>query len=726
MKKLTLFQLFLLTILAVTIIVGLGFTFLINSTKKTILANAAKQQDAEAKRIEINVNRELNVANSTLNHLEKAILSGVMSFDSVTAPEKELFIELLNHPTISDITFTHAQQEGFSELGEMIISPQQRWQISVFRTDASHLNTRIVSQQNENFEASIRERSENLNPLFNGSPFHQEGITSDPTMHPTFKTITAQKNYGHPIWSDFHWSELDEMLPEEKRHVVVTVQKAIRDSSDKFIGVLRIGLNTHTIDELPTSTQKALALEGNSSQAYRVFLTDPKGRLLTRPNPTDNIAVLEDDLRIVPKNLDPVIASALLSPSLNDLSIDHPSSTESIYVSGQKWLVSFRLLQNTQNWIIGIAVPEDFYTQDLRSLRNRFLWFFLLTSLFGFITGGLVLRQLKNGLGSIMKATSRMRALDFTPTTEAENFRDIAEVQVELERAKTSMRALGKYVPLDLVRNLYKSNREPSLGGELNQLSILFTDIQGFTSIAEKLHPERVAEALGYYLREMTAGVQSTGGTVDKFIGDAVMAFWNAPNPMDNHPLQACRSVLECMQRVNRLYSSPEWKDLPPLITRFGLHLGTVMVGHFGAPDRFEYTALGDGVNLASRLEGLCKHYGIVTLASEAIVKEAKGEFAFRLIDKVAVKGKIEGVRVYELLGTIEDVYHKDPNRLELIQAYETALEAYFNCQFETAIEILAPHQGDPPSANLSERCKHLLTNPPPEDWKGVYIAKTK
>src|SRR5262249_26605097 len=144
----------------------------------------------------------------------------------------------------------------------------------------------------------------------------------------------------------------------------------------------------------------------------------------------------------------------------------------------------------------------------------------------------------------------------------------------------------------------------------------------------------------------------STGGTVDKFIGDAVMAFWNAPTTLPDHARRACRAALVCMDGTRALYASSAWDGLPPLFTRYGLHCARVMVGHFGAPDRLSYTALGDGVNLAARLEPLCKQYDVAALASETIHERAGDEFAFRLVDRVAVKGKNEPVRVYELLGT--------------------------------------------------------------------------
>ena len=247
-----------------------------------------------------------------------------------------------------------------------------------------------------------------------------------------------------------------------------------------------------------------------------------------------------------------------------------------------------------------------------------------------------------------------MRRFELEPAPTDAPLREVAEVMEGVERAKTSMRTLGKYVPMDLVRELYAANREPQLGGELVDLSMMFTDIEGFTGLSERLAPDALAVALGAYLEAMTAGVRSVDGTVDKFIGDAVMAFWNAPRRVPDHALRACRAVLACMKTTRALYASPAWEGLPPLFTRYGVHTARVLVGHFGAPERFSYTALGDGVNLAARLEPLCKQYGVAALVSEAVVAAvardlgqggAGGGMAFRRIDKVAVKGKQQAVR---------------------------------------------------------------------------------
>jgi adenylate cyclase len=314
-----------------------------------------------------------------------------------------------------------------------------------------------------------------------------------------------------------------------------------------------------------------------------------------------------------------------------------------------------------------------------------------------------------------------MRTFDFAPRSADAPFRDVADVLESLERAKTALRTLGKFAPVDLVKHLYRGNEEARLGGALADVTLMFTDIESFTSLAERITPMDLAAALGLYFETMARAVRSTGGTIDKFIGDAVMAIWNAPSPVERHAAQACRAVLACVEATRELYASQAWAGLPPLVTRFGVHTDRVLVGLFGAPERMSFTALGDGVNLASRLEALGKHYGVTRLVSEAVVDSVGGEFAFRRIDKVAVKGKSKAVTVYELLEQAADAL--DP----AVRAYEQALDDYWAHRFSEARAALDPHLvSDGPCRVLAARCQTLIDEAPPPNWDGTFVARSK
>jgi adenylate cyclase len=712
--RLTLAKLFVLTTLAISVALGATFYASVESSRRSIVDRSDKLRDAAALRIGARLSADLGIGAAALADLERAMRFGVLSVDDPVPLEGDLFSELLDHPTLSDISLTHAVLLARDPDGSPRLAPDDRWQMSVFRVSAdpqSEIATRRITLEDGRFVTDVRRRPPGAGLL--AVPFRREPGATDPTRHPTFDTSVSQREYGKAIWSDLSFSELDSALPQSERRVVVTVQKAVEDSPGHFAGVLRVGLLARTIDELP------LRSAGDSQS---VFLCDREGLLVARVGRSDRLELMGDDLRVVPTDVPPPIAVALAHPALRELSRERPERSERLQVAGVTYLATFRALENSQDWLVGIVVPEDYYTRDLSALRDRFLFAFAAVTLIVLGAGGFMLQQLRRSLGRIVAMAGRMRAFNFAPSPIEAPFRDIADVMEGVERAKTSMRALGKYVPIDLVRALYEANREPELGGELIDLSLMFTDIEGFTSLSERLAPDELARALGRYFEAMTHGVRSTQGTVDKFIGDSVMAFWNAPTRCPDHALRACRSAIACMREARELYASPAWTGLPTLFTRFGLHKAKVMVGHFGAPERLSYTALGDGVNLASRLEGLCKHYGVAALASEAIVEEARGEFAFRFIDKVAVKGKHDSVRVYELLGVRDECL----DALAAARPYELALEAYFARHFERALDLLRAREHDPPSRVLAARCEALLSNAPPQDWNGVYVATTK
>jgi adenylate cyclase len=710
----TLTQLFVWTTVTLALGVGIAFFAFLEASMRSIVQRSERVRSAEAVRIGARLSSQLDVAADALERIAASVRFGAISADDPGGVEARLFEEMIANPALSDVTLTHANLLGYDAAGRAQIAPTGRWQVSVFRSSSdanSPILTRSIAQEGSEFIARFRHRAAAA-PLL-GTPFDGGSEAPDPTTHPTFETTVSRAWVGKAIWSDLSFSELDAGQAAQRR-VVVTVQGAVEDPASRFSGVVRVGLLTERIDALPR-------LETNASQ--RVVLCDGQGRLVARVTPSDRLVLVGDDLRWAPAAMPPEVAAALSSPVLHGMSEAHPERSMRLVAGRDAYLATFRVLANSQGWLVGIIVPENLYTADLRALQRRFLVAIGLVTLMGLAAGGILLASLRHALGLVVARTARMRAFDFAPTAVATSFREVTQVMEGLERAKTSLRALGKYVSVDLVRELYRANRDPELGGQLVELSLLFSDIEGFTTLAERLTPDALARALGEYLAAMTAGVRSTQGTIDKFIGDSVMAFWNAPVPCEDHALRACRAVVACQRHVAELYASPAWNGLPPLFTRFGLHRATVMVGNFGAPEHLTYTALGDGVNLASRLEGLCKAYHVSALASESIVNQSSRDFAFRLLDRVAVKGKHEAVNVYELLGERSNA----TSGLQRGAKYEEALSMYFARDFRRARSLLAELVADDaPSRVLDSRCAAMIETPPPLDWDGVYAPTTK
>jgi adenylate cyclase len=713
-RRFTLTHAFLLSTGGTAVVVALLLYGFVAASKRSILDAADPLRKAAARRVEQLVAQDLGSAERTIAHFERQVRLAVVDVDDPVSLERALFVALVDEDPLSDVTFTRAEEVGYDPAGDARLAPAHRWEMSVYRGSAdpsSGVSSRRIADHDGTWKVDRRDRAPG--EPYAAGVFVAAGDAGDPTMQATFTAAASRDSEGRALWSDLHWSEID---PRDQDRVVMTVQKAVRDRAGRFLGVLRVGLLTRVIDR----ATRVRVGDDDDAEAHRIFLCDPSGRLVTRLDPDDRLQLFGDDLRFVASREPPEVAAALAQPLLGRMT-PGAEATGAFVTGGRRYLFTFRGLQSSQDWIVGVVVPEDVYTHRLEAVRNRFLVLYLLAMVLVLVGGALMMRAVRRGLGQVGVATARMRSFDFAPAPVAAPFRDVEAVLESLERAKTAMRTLGKYAPVDLVRELYRANREPKLGGELAELTILFTDIRGFTGLAERLGPNELAEALGRYLDAMTGAIRSTGGTLDKFIGDAVMALWNAPTPVERHAERGCQAILACKEATADLYRSAAWGGLPPLVTRFGLHTERVLVGHFGAPERMSFTAMGDGVNLASRLEALGKQYGVTALVSDAVVAAAGEGFSFRRIDRVAVKGKTKAVLVYELLG------HSGACRPSFVDAYEAALDDYGLRRFEAAMARLEPHlEDDPPSRVLFDRCRILAEHPPPEGWDGVFVATSK
>ncbi|HUG53986.1 MAG TPA: adenylate/guanylate cyclase domain-containing protein, partial [Vicinamibacteria bacterium] len=493
--------------------------------------------------------------------------------------------------------------------------------------------------------------------------------------------------------------------------------KALEDAQGRFVGVARAGLLTQQLDEVAR-----VPVTGTADDPHRIVLCDEDGRLITRVHPSDRLEEQADDsLRVLSPQAPPELTAALRLPALREVGGPRRAVTGELEVGGQRHLATFLALPETQGWRVAIVAPEEFYLRELARTRLRLLAASLAVIAAILVAGMFTLRAVRGGLGQIVSTTERIQAFDFAPAPVRSHFADVHAVLQRLEVAKTAMRAMGRYVPVDLVRLLYQTGREPVLGGELEDVTMMFTDIEDFTTLSERLAPNELARVLGRYLEVMTAAVHGTHGTIDKYIGDAIMAVWNTPTPCPDHARRACEAALACREAEKALFSSAEWEGHPVLRTRFGIHRDRVMVGHFGAPDRMSFTALGDGVNLASRLEGLNKQYGTTVLVSDAVREATMETFDYRLVDVVAVKGRTRGVRVYELLGWRGAAAERGRERV-----YEDALERYWARDFAGALLILEGQHNDAPSRVLAERARRLAADPPPAEWDGVYVARVK
>jgi adenylate cyclase len=230
-------------------------------------------------------------------------------------------------------------------------------------------------------------------------------------------------------------------------------------------------------------------------------------------------------------------------------------------------------------------------------------------------------------------------------------FYEIDRLTKSVEKMRKAIAAFALFVPVDLVRGLLKSEQKLELGGHSRFLTIMFCDLEGFSTLSENSPSQSLLLRVSKYLEVATRSINEEMGTVDKFIGDGVMAFWGAPNTLEDHAFRACAAALKIQERMDEINQEWERQGLPPLKVRIGIHSDVVLVGNIGSLERMSYTVMGDGVNVAARLEGVNKELGTRICLSKAVVREAGERLKLRKLDDVTVKGRKSIVEVYELLG---------------------------------------------------------------------------
>jgi len=255
------------------------------------------------------------------------------------------------------------------------------------------------------------------------------------------------------------------------------------------------------------------------------------------------------------------------------------------------------------------------------------------------------LRRVTAELGQIMRFDFRDES---AAPSRIEEIRSLAAAIGVLEM---TLRTFAAYVPGQVVRSIIAQKLAPTLGGRRQPVTVLFSDIAGFTALAEELSPEELMARTSRYFTALGAELIASGATIDKYIGDSVMAFWNAPEAQPDHIRRACFGALSAAARIDRLNAEFEAEGRTPMPTRFGLHTGEAVVGNVGSIDRMNYTALGHTVNVAARLEALNKIHGTTILVSDAVRMGAGEGFEFRFVDRVVPRGVREPVPIYALVG---------------------------------------------------------------------------
>lgn len=379
-------------------------------------------------------------------------------------------------------------------------------------------------------------------------------------------------------------------------------------------------------------------------------------------------------------------------------------------------------------WVVGALAPRSDFLGPVRRSGLVTLGVSFLALSAGVLAATRTARRIAKPMTEVAEEMERVGKLDLADRPLPESpVLEVAMMNRALGVMKKGLRSFSSYVPHDVVRAMMAAGEEAKVGGKLRDVTIFFSDIEGFSSIAEKTDPASLTSMLGEYLNELTRVIAASGGTVERYTGDGILAFWNAPLDDPKHGANACEAAIRCQRKLEEFRRNDRVEAIDTMLTRIGIATGTAFVGNIGTSERLNYTVMGDTANLAARLESLNKQYSTYTLVSEATYAAAKDRVVGRPIDVVAVKGKQHATRVYELLGFVAE---KDPEMHRLARLSDEALAHYLAREFgkaEAALsEILRGRPDDGAARVLLERVRAYSVAPPPPEWNGVHVARAK
>jgi adenylate cyclase len=418
------------------------------------------------------------------------------------------------------------------------------------------------------------------------------------------------------------------------------------------------------------------------------------------------------------------VAQDALAHASEDLAAGRgmPSSMRPV-VDGAAYSVTLTPLAFS-DWVLATVIPEAEFLGPIEATTRRLVIGLGLALLaFAGLSVWLGRKLIAAPLAEVAGELQHVERFELSEVRRhSSRLTEINALSDAIARMSSGLAAFGKYLPADLVRTLVAEGIEARPGGSNREISVLFADIAGFTGLSERLG-DRIVPLLGSYLDLLSRTIAGHQGTVDKFIGDAVMALWGAPADNADHAFAVCRAALACEAALQNARLLDDRGH--PLRMRIGINTGTALVGNIGSETRLNYTAIGDTVNIASRLEGANKIYGTTLLIGEATRRAAGERIVARELDRIAVYGRMEGIAIFELIALAED-----GPAPAWIGAYAAALAKYRArdfCGAANGFEAVISLRGkDAPSSIMIERCREYLEEAPPPQWSATSVLEMK
>ena len=522
----------------------------------------------------------------------------------------------------------------------------------------------------------------------------------------------AAADNGLPSWTKIYQVRIDPpalgltavtpiLATDEETDAVVGTGITLQQLSD-FLGTLKVGTNGRTF--IVEHTGHLVA----TSSGEPLFARD-KGQLI-RKHAWDSV--------------DPLVgaAAAHLQRSHGSLGAIRGELQDSFSLNGSSHLIQVTPYADPFgiDWLIVVAVPEaDFAAGIDRNVKTTAL--LALVALLIAIQGGIMIaRRIAQPLLSVAGEMETVSNFEFPENSGSHSkIQEVETIQDSLYRMKRGLQSFERYVSADVVRRVIKSDGGQGLGLKPAEITLFFSDITDFSSLSHKLEPDLLVQLLGDYLGEASNLILMSGGTVDKFVGDAIMAFWNAPQTVRDHPNVACEVALRCIERSRELESQWKERGINSVSYHIGLATGNALVGNVGSEQRMDFTAIGDNVTLASKLEALNRRFGTQVLLTDEMHELVKDKFVLRAVGRVLFSGDAQPTNLYELLGRAE----KGKALKEQAELYNQALGVYTAGHFADAIArvegFLRKYPDDVVAQRLLERCV-LLGDAPPANWQGI------
>ncbi|MFL6792206.1 MAG: adenylate/guanylate cyclase domain-containing protein [Bradyrhizobium sp.] len=523
-------------------------------------------------------------------------------------------------------------------------------------------------------------------------------------------SVTDQQWFRDAIQADDdHWSTFTTHPGGER---LAAVLAAPIDIDQKRAGVLAI-----IIELTRVSNFLSQLTVGKSAGA---FLLDRAGGAIAAPDPNaDELNALKTDHPLFAVAVDAMRqAGSAYNPGEGE-----PLRTK-VTREGRAYQAVLTPI-SFPGWSLVTVVPESEFLGPVQmTIRKLLIGLAVLIVFAGLLSAWLAQRLIAAPLIKVVGEIRHVERFELDKVARhPSRLSEIENLSSAIGDMAQGLAAFRKYIPADLVKRLVSEGNGAQLGGAVRPMSVMFIDLAGFTGMSERLG-DRIIPLLSRYFDSVSAQIQDHGGTIDKFIGDAVMAFWGAPAANPDHAVDCCRAALACQRAMEQAALVDDRGQAVKV--RIGINSGNMLVGNIGSEVRLNYTVIGDAVNIASRLEGTNKLYGSTIIIGPETRRLAGDGIVVRELDRLAVYGRAGGLQIYELLGTAGEL----SGSLDWVKSYEAGLVAWRAGDFTAAIgafeKAIELRPQDTASLIMIERCQAQRENPTAEDWDGTTVARTK